>query len=94
MRSAEAKIASYCTILYNTDVELNISEVRQRLLTLVDTIPAGGVTITRHGEPVARLVPIEVSRQGRRVRLPLIRSKGKPGPLAPVNENPHDLILP
>jgi prevent-host-death family protein len=75
-------------------MELNISEVRRRLLTLVDTIPAEGVTITRHGEPIARLAPIEASRQGRRVTLPLIRSQGKPGPLAPTTENPHDLILP
>lgn len=75
-------------------MELNISEARQRLLTLVDEMPAEGVTITRHGEPVARLVPIEAPRRGRRARFPLIPSKGKPGPLAPANENPHDLILP
>lgn len=75
-------------------MELNISEVRQRLLTLVDAIPAEGVTITRHGEPIARLMPLTAPRQGRPVKLPLIRSKGKPGPLAPATENPHDLILP
>lgn len=75
-------------------MELNISEVRQRLLALVDGIPAEGVTITRHGEPVARLVPITAPRQGRPVKFPLILSKGKPGLLAPATENPHDLILP
>ena len=75
-------------------MELNISEARQRLLTLVEEIPAEGITITRHGQPIARLVPIEASRRGRRVTLPLIRSKGNPGPLAPAAENPHDLILP
>ncbi len=73
---------------------MNISEVRQRLLTLIDAMPAEGVTITRHGEPVARLVPVEPPRLGRRVKFPLIRSKGKLGPLAPTTENPHDLILP
>ncbi len=75
-------------------MELNISEVRQRLLTLVDTIPSDGVTITRHGEPVARLIPVPSPHQGRRVTFPLIRAKGKPGPLAPADENPHELILP
>jgi prevent-host-death family protein len=80
--------------MYNSGMELNISDVRQRLLTLIDAMPAEGVTITRHGEPVARLVPIEASRHGRRVTFPLIRSKGNPGPLAPATENPHDLILP
>lgn len=75
-------------------MELSISEVRQRLLTLVDSIPMEGLTITRHGEPVARLVAIEAPREGRRVTFPLIRSKGKPGPLAPTTKNPHDLLLP
>ena len=75
-------------------MELSISEVRQRLLTLVDSIPMEGLTITRHGEPVARLVGIEAAREGRRVTFPLIRSKGKPGPLAPATKNPHDLLLP
>jgi prevent-host-death family protein len=81
-------------MMYNHGMELNISEVRQRLLTLVEEIPAEGITITRHGQPIARLVPIEAPRRGRRVKFPLISSKGKPGPLAPVDENPHDLILP
>ena len=80
--------------MYNYGMELNISEVRQRLLTLVDKIPAEGITITRHGARIARLVPIQASRQGGRVKLPLIRSKGEAGPLAPTTENPHDLILP
>jgi prevent-host-death family protein len=75
-------------------MELNISEVRQRLLSLVDRIPAEGVTITRHGEPIARLVPVEPPHQGHRVRFPLIRTKGIGGLLAPTTENPHDLILP
>jgi prevent-host-death family protein len=38
--------------------EISISEVRERLLSLVDDLPRGGVVITRHGSPVARLIPI------------------------------------
>jgi antitoxin (DNA-binding transcriptional repressor) of toxin-antitoxin stability system len=53
-----------------------------------------GVTITRQGEAIARLVPVAARRQGRRVSFPLIRSKGNPRPLAPAMKNPHDLILP
>lgn len=75
-------------------MELSISELRQRLLSLVDALPSEGITITRHGARIARLVPVGSPRGGRRVRLPLIRAKGKPGPLAPATENPHDLILP
>jgi antitoxin (DNA-binding transcriptional repressor) of toxin-antitoxin stability system len=80
--------------MYNAGMELNISHVRQRLLSLVDEIPEEGITIVRHGARVARLVPVEASRPTRRVALPLIRAKGKAGPLAPTTENPHDLILP
>jgi hypothetical protein len=32
--------------------------------------------------------------RGHRVKLPLITGKGKRGPRFPVDENPHDLILP
>ena len=80
--------------MYNSYMEMNVSEVRQRLLTLLNAIPPEGVTITRHGEPVARLIPLSAPRQDRRVTFPLIRAKGKPGPFAPSTENPHDLILP
>jgi prevent-host-death family protein len=80
--------------MYNIGMELNISEARQRLLTLIAAMPAEGVTITRHGTPVARLIPIEAPRLCSRIKFPLVRSKGKPGPLAPSTENPHDLILP
>jgi prevent-host-death family protein len=62
-------------------MELSLSELRRRLLTLIDTIPREGITITRHGEPIARLIPIEAPRQGRRVRFPQIRSTCKPGAL-------------
>jgi antitoxin (DNA-binding transcriptional repressor) of toxin-antitoxin stability system len=75
-------------------MEMNISEVRQRLLSLVDAIPEEGITILRHGARIARLVPVAKARPGRRVALPLIRAKGKAGPLAPNDENPHDLVLP
>lgn len=75
-------------------MELNISHVRQRLLSLVDDIPEEGIMIVRHGERVARPIPIEASRPGQRVRLPLVKAKGKSGPLAPATENLHDLIVP
>lgn len=32
-------------------------------------------------------------KKGKRVTGPLIRGKGKRGPLYPVDENPHDLIF-
>jgi prevent-host-death family protein len=80
--------------MYNSRMELNISEVRQRLLALINAIPPEGVTITRHGEPVARLIPVSAPNREHKVTFPLIRAKGKPGPLAPSTENPHDLILP
>jgi prevent-host-death family protein len=38
--------------------EIPISEVRERLLSLVDDLPRDGVVITRHGTPIARLTPV------------------------------------
>jgi antitoxin (DNA-binding transcriptional repressor) of toxin-antitoxin stability system len=35
-----------------------ISEVRKRLLSLVDNLPRGGVIITRDGNSIARLMPV------------------------------------
>jgi prevent-host-death family protein len=38
--------------------EIPISEMRERLLSLVDDLPRDGVIITRHGNPIARLTPV------------------------------------
>lgn len=37
---------------------ISISEFRQQCLTLLDELPSEGILITRHGEPVAKLVPV------------------------------------
>ena len=38
-----------------------ISELRERLLSLVDDLPQEGIVITRHGRPIARLTPVRPS---------------------------------
>ena len=38
-----------------------ISEVRERLLSLVDDLPREGVIITRHGNPIAKLMPVRTA---------------------------------
>jgi len=38
--------------------QLNISEFREKCLTLLDSLPAEGVVITKRGRPVARVVPL------------------------------------
>ena len=40
---------------------IKISEFRQRCLTVVDELPSEGVLITRHGHPVAKLIPVRPS---------------------------------
>ena len=37
--------------------EINASEFRKRCLALMDKLPAEGIVITKHGRPVAQLVP-------------------------------------
>ena len=50
-------------ILYNLamEQEIPISEVRERLLSLVDDLPRDGVIITRHGNPIAKLMPVRTA---------------------------------
>jgi prevent-host-death family protein len=38
--------------------QIPISELRERLLSLVDDLPQEGVLITRHGRPIAKLTPV------------------------------------
>ena len=40
---------------------INISEFRQQCLSLVDQLPSEGILIARHGEPVAKLLPVRGS---------------------------------
>jgi len=41
--------------------EIPISEVRERLLSLVHDLPREGVIITRHGNPIAKLMPVRTA---------------------------------
>lgn len=54
---------------------LSIDEVRQRLPNLVDELPAEGVTITWHGRPVARFVPMEAVQKAEYVTRALINGE-------------------
>lgn len=53
---------SIVQLLYNGVVqEINASEFRQKCLALMDNLPAEGILITKHGHPVARLMPVRPS---------------------------------
>lgn len=48
--------------MYNQDVRvINISDFRQQCLTLVDNLPSEGILISRHGNPIAKLIPVRRS---------------------------------
>jgi len=49
--------------LYNNAVvqQMHVREIRQKCLTLMDDLPAEGILITRHGLPVAKLIPARQS---------------------------------
>ena len=38
---------------------LNASEFKEQCLSLLDHLDPDGIVITKHGKPVARLIPIE-----------------------------------
>jgi len=79
--------------VYTLGMELNVTEIRRRILTLLNDLPEEGILITRRGQPLARLVPAQRSRAGRYVTAPLIEGKGAPGPLCPTAENAYDLLF-
>jgi prevent-host-death family protein len=74
-------------------MKLSVSEVRRQFLTLIEDLPSEGVLITKRGKPFARLIPVQKSRKGRMVTGALVRTKGKPGPLAPTTATPYDLLF-
>ena len=74
-------------------MDLNATELRRRILTLLDDLPEEGIVITKRGQPRARLVPVKQRHKGRYVTAPLIQGKGAPGPLCPDTENPYDLLF-
>jgi antitoxin (DNA-binding transcriptional repressor) of toxin-antitoxin stability system len=45
---------------YNERVEqLNASRFKEQCLSLLDHLAPEGIVITKHGKPIARLIPIE-----------------------------------
>jgi antitoxin (DNA-binding transcriptional repressor) of toxin-antitoxin stability system len=72
---------------------LTVTEFRRSCLTLLANLPEGGVVITKRGQPLARVTPLSSHGKGKRVTLPLLKGKGKPGPLSPNLETPYDLVF-
>ena len=73
--------------------DLNVTEFRRECLSLLENLPEDGILVTKHGRPLARVAPVHPARKGKRVDLPLLRGRGKLGPLCPNTENPYDLVL-
>jgi len=73
--------------------DLGITEFRRQCLSLLEDLPEEGIVITRRGQPVALVAPVRLMRKGERVTLPLLKGKGRRGPLCPNTETPYDLVL-
>ena len=81
-------------LVYTSNVrDLSITEFRRQCLSLLENLPEEGIVITKHSQPIARVVPARPARKGRRVTLPLLQGKGRPGPLCPDTETPYDLVF-
>jgi prevent-host-death family protein len=72
---------------------IGITEFRRRCLALLEDLPEEGIVITKRGRPIARVVPLRPKGKGERVTLPLLKGKGRPGPLCPNTETPYGLVL-
>lgn len=73
--------------------DLSITEFRRQCLSLLENLPEEGIVITKRGQQIARVVPARPARKGQRVSLPLLKGKGRPGPLCPNTETPYDLVF-
>ncbi len=40
-------------------MEISTSEFKDQCLSLLDNIPPEGIIVTKHGKPVARLLPVD-----------------------------------
>ena len=40
---------------------MNVSKFKEQCLSLVDHLDAAGIVITKHGKPVAKIIPIQSS---------------------------------
>lgn len=79
--------------VYTLRMKLNATEVRRRILSLLDDLPPEGIVITKHGQPLARLTPIKRQHKGPYITGPLLEGRGKPGPLCPTTGNPYELLF-
>ena len=72
---------------------MGITEFRRRCLALLEDLPEEGIVVTKHGRPIARVAPMRPKGKGERVTLPLLKGKGRPGPLCPNTETPYGLVF-
>jgi len=80
--------------MYNTTMkDLNVTDFRRQCLSLLEGLPKEGIVVSKRGQPLARIMPLRSARRGERVKLPLLKSKGKRGPLCPGTETPYDLVF-
>jgi len=81
-------------VVYTMGVrDLTVTEFRRHCLSLLANLPEEGIVITKHGRPLARVAPVHPPRQGKRVAPPLLKGKGRPGPLCPSTETPYGLVF-
>lgn len=73
--------------------DLSVTEFRQQCLSLLEHLPDEGIIVTKRGQPIARILPVRHKRDGARAVPPLLKGKGKPGPLCPNMETPYDLVF-
>ena len=83
----------YTSVYTSVMKDLSVTEFRRRCLALLEELPDEGLVVTKHGRPLARVMPLRRRHKGRRVTLPLLKGKGRPGPLCPNTETPYDLVF-
>ena len=62
---------------------LSITEFRRQCLSLLEDLPDEGLSITKRGRAVARVMPVRKIDNGHRVKPPLVKGKGPPWAASP-----------
>jgi len=83
----------YISMYTNGMKDLSVTEFRRQCLSLLEKLPDDGIVITKHGQPLARVIPVRRIRKSESVTLPLLKGKGERGRLCPDTETPYDLVF-
>jgi antitoxin (DNA-binding transcriptional repressor) of toxin-antitoxin stability system len=78
--------------MYTLGMEMNVTELRKNLLSILGDLPAEGIVVTKRGKAVATIKPVQGERGYRLTDGPLIKGKGGKGLGYDQLRTPYELL--